>query len=72
MKPTYSSHITALGHDADAGELHVAWDSGRTSVFGPGIDAAMADRIRASRSVGKAVTEDVKGKFGHRYLGAKT
>lgn len=68
MHPVYSSHITALGHDAGAGELHVQWDSGRTSVFGPGIDAATADRIRKSRSVGQAVTKDVKGKFGHRYL----
>lgn len=61
-----SSHVRQIGHDPDTQEMHVVWDSGRTSVF-TGVPANVADRVRKSHSVGKALGEEVKGKYGHRY-----
>lgn len=71
MHSVHSSHVTAIGHDADTGDMHVAWDSGRTSVF-ENVPADLAERVRKSHSVGKAMTDDIKGKFSHRYLGPRS
>jgi hypothetical protein len=67
MRHIHSSHVKQVGHDSDTGDLHVVWDSGRTSVF-ENVPADLADRVGKSHSVGKALTDEVKGKFTHRYL----
>jgi KTSC domain len=67
MREVHSSHVTAVGHDPETNELHVAWDTGRTSIYS-NVPAAMAHQVANSWSIGKALTEQVKnGKHPHRY-----
>ena len=67
MRHIHSSHVREVGHDPDTQEMHVVWESGRTSVF-EGVPADLVDRVSRSASVGKALSDEVKGKFPHRYL----
>jgi len=66
MTPVWSSHVTAIGHDPDTNELHVTWDTNRTSVYS-GVPADLADQVTKSWSVGEALRTMVKGQFEHRY-----
>ena len=65
MKEVHSSHVDQIGHDGQ--DLHVVWDSGKHSVY-RGVPAQMADEVMKSWSIGKALTESVKGKFPHEYV----
>lgn len=67
MRSVTSSHVARIGHNAETGELHVQWQDGRTSVYA-NVPAATADAVANSWSVGKALREQVKGRFPHRYL----
>lgn len=67
MKDVYSSHVDQVGHDPQTNELHVKWDSGKTSVYS-NVPAELAQSVVQSWSVGKALTAQVKGQFPHRYL----
>jgi hypothetical protein len=67
MRSVFSSHVDRIGHDMQTGELHVVWDSGKTSVYS-GVPADVADDVSQSWSVGSALTAKVKGKYAHRYL----
>jgi hypothetical protein len=66
MRPVYSSHVTAVGHDPEKQELHVQWDTGKTSIYA-GVPASLAEQVRTSASVGQALRDRVKGKYDHRY-----
>jgi len=67
MQDVFSSHINQIGHDPDTGELHVAWDSGKRSIYS-GVPADVAQTVMRSWSVGKALTTKVKGgQYEHRY-----
>lgn len=66
MRDVFSSHVRRIGHDAQTGDLHVEWDTGRTSVYS-GVPAALAEDVQTSWSVGKALTDRIKGAFPHRY-----
>ena len=66
MQSVFSSHVSRVGYDADTQELHVEWDSGKTSVYS-GVPPDVADEARKSWSVGTFLTENVKYQFPHRY-----
>ena len=68
MRSVYSSHVNQIGYDAETGELHVMWDTGKTSVYS-GVPPEVADEVSNSWSVGKALTASIKGKYAHRYGG---
>ena len=63
MRPVYSTSVTAVGHDPEKQELHVTWSNGRTSIY-EGVPASLAEQVRTSESVGKALGSMVKGKYG--------
>jgi len=68
MRAIYSSHVDSIGHDPGTNTLYVKWDSGKTSAY-DGVPPQLADTIQNSWSVGKALTEHVKGdKYPHRYV----
>ena len=66
MRSVYSSHVNTIGHDPETGELHVVWDTGKHSVYA-GVPADLASDVMNSWSVGKALTEQVKSNYPHRY-----
>ena len=68
MRDVFSSHVDKIGYDPGASELVVTWDSGKTSIY-TGVPAGVAENVMNSWSVGKALTETVKGQYGHRYAG---
>lgn len=70
MTPVYSSHVNKIGHSPETQELFVQWDTGKTSVYS-GVSATLAEDISKSWSVGKALKEQVVGKFDHRYDGGE-
>ena len=67
MQDVFSSHVSQIGHDADTGDLIVKWDTGKTSAYA-GVPPDLAQSVMKSWSVGKALTESVKGRFEHRYV----
>lgn len=66
MHPVYSSGVTAIGHDSETNEMHVTWNTGRTSVY-QDVPPEIAEQARNSWSVGKFLRESVRDKFQHRY-----
>ena len=66
MRSVFSSHVDRIGHDPETGELHVTWDSGKTSVY-EGVPADVAHSMMNSWSVGTALRDQVKPNFKHRY-----
>jgi KTSC domain len=66
MKPVYSSHVDKIGHDSDTQELHVQWKGGKISIYS-GVSETLADEISKSWSVGKAISDQIKDNFPHRY-----
>lgn len=70
MKPVLSSHILAVGHDADKNEMVVEFVDGATVAY-PGVPANIADRIATASSPGAALHALVKSKgAAHKYLAA--
>lgn len=65
-KSVYSSHVDTVKHDDETNELHVRWDTGKTSIYS-GVPANLATEVMNSWSVGTALHTKVKGKFDHRY-----
>ena len=66
-QPVYSSHVTEVGYDSDAGELLVTWQSGRVSAYA-GVSEELALQIANAPSVGQALNAQVKNIFSHRYV----
>lgn len=66
MLSVFSSHVNRIGYNAETNELHVEWDSGKTSVYS-GVPAGVADGVMRSWSVGTALHNEVKDKYEHRY-----
>ena len=67
MRSVFSSHIDAIGYDAESGEFFVRYKSGKTSVFGDVTPEEAAD-INGSASIGQAVHRVLRGKKSHGYL----
>lgn len=68
MQSVYSSNVNRVGHDSDKQEFHVEWGNGKVSVYS-GVSVQVAEDVRNSWSVGKAIQEQIKDKFPHRYTG---
>jgi len=66
-KPVFSSHVSSVGYDAAAGELHVAYVNGKTVVY-EGVPPGVARSVQTGPSVGSALHAEVKGRYKHRYL----
>ena len=62
----YSSNVDTVGWD-DEGLLVVTWQSGKTSLYGPGVTEDLAKQIANSASVTLAINNDIKPNYGHRY-----
>ena len=71
MRPVFSSHIAAIGYDAEASELHITYRGGRTAVY-EGVPAEKAALVGALAttppSIGEALHEHIRGRFKHRYV----
>lgn len=67
MRDVYSSHVDRIGHDPATNELHVQWEGGKHSVYA-NVPPGKASDVMNAWSVGKALTRDIKGAHGHRYL----
>lgn len=68
MTPVFSSNVKAIGHDPETNELHVEWQNGKVSVY-EGVPAKVASDVQNAWSVGKAVNEQIKDNYNHRYRG---
>ncbi len=69
MQSVYSSHVGSVGYDAETRELHVEWyDTGKTSVYS-GVPPEVGAEAASAWSVGQYLTQNVKGRYSHRYLG---
>jgi hypothetical protein len=74
MRPVFSSHISEIGYDADANELHVTYRNGQrivTAIY-EGVPADKAAAVGAlgttPPSIGEALHEHIRGKYKHRYV----
>lgn len=71
MRPVFSSHISEIGYDADANELHVTYKNGKMVVY-EGVPADKAAIVGAldttPPSIGEALREHIRGKYKHRYV----
>ena len=66
MQAVHSSHVDRIGHDAATRELHVIWDSGKTSIY-EGVPSDLAHDVMTSWSIGSVLTARIKPNFKHRY-----
>ncbi len=66
MRDVFSSHVSTIGYDPETKELHVKWDTGKTSIY-EGVPADTATSVMNSWSVGTALRDRVKSAFPHRY-----
>jgi KTSC domain len=62
----FSSHVESLGYDAATRELHVTYSNGSTAVY-EGVDAGVFSAVMSSPSIGMALREHVRGRYGYRY-----
>ena len=67
MRDIFSSHVGRVGYSPDTQELFVEWQgTGKTSVYS-GVPQAVANQTMNAWSVGKALKENVKDVYPHRY-----
>lgn len=67
MKQVWSSHIETIGYEPETKELHVVWDTGKTSVYHD-VQPDVANDVMSAPSIGKALHKWVKDKHEHSYL----
>lgn len=67
MRDVFSSHVNRIGHDPATGDLHVTWNTGKTSVYS-GVPQELANAVMNDWSVGTALTTHIKAFFPHKYL----
>jgi KTSC domain len=64
----YSSMVSQVGYDSDAGELRITWaKSGRTSAYA-GVSEDVAAACANAPSVGQYVNSEIKPFYQHRYV----
>jgi hypothetical protein len=66
-KIVFSSHVQAVGYNAETGELEVYWKNGRISAY-EGVDEGTALALANAPSVGKMLHQEIKPNYAHRYL----
>jgi hypothetical protein len=69
MRSVHSSHVSQIGYDPDTSELHVVWDTGKTSVYA-NVSAETANTVSNAWSVGNALKTMIKGNHDHSYKGS--
>lgn len=67
MNKVFSSHVAAVGYDPAAQELHVEWQTGKTSVY-HGVPPEIGEPFNTGghASIGAAL-KAVKGSYKHQY-----
>jgi hypothetical protein len=65
-REVYSSSVKSMAYDPQSQELSVTWINGRTSVYS-GVPHDLAHQVSTAHSVGKALSEQVKPHYAHRY-----
>jgi hypothetical protein len=71
MRRVFSSHVDAIGFDADTGELHVTFQASkskpaRTAVY-HGVSAKAAQAVIDAPSIGLALHQNIRGQFPFTY-----
>ena len=66
MHSVYSSNVSSVGHDAETNSMHVAWKSGKTSIY-ENVPPQVVTDVRNSHSVSKAIRADIIPHYTHRY-----
>lgn len=67
MVPVSSSNVAAIGYDPTKQKLFIEWHSNRLSMYFD-VPEVVASSIMHASSVGKAVHEQLKGRYTHEYL----
>jgi hypothetical protein len=67
MNPAYSSHVDSIGYDPFLQELHVQWQTGKTSIY-HGVPPEVGEPFNtgAHPSIGEALKQ-VKANYRHSY-----
>jgi hypothetical protein len=63
----YSTNVESVGYDDSAGEMTVAWKSGKISAY-LGVPEDLALQVANAPSVGSAINSMIKNQYQHRYL----
>lgn len=66
MKSVLSANVSEIGYDDATSELVVRWNNGKTSIYS-GVSPELAREVSNSWSIGQALNERIKGRYGHRY-----
>lgn len=66
MCKVFSSHVSEVGYDAEAEQLHVKFTNGKHAVY-ESVPADVAARVTEAPSIGMALHQFVKGKYLHGY-----
>lgn len=67
LRRIFSSHIGGVGYDAHSQELWVEFQNGKTAVY-QGVPPDVARMVTDAPSVGTALNQFIKGKYGFGYL----
>jgi hypothetical protein len=65
-RSVFSSNISEIGYDSEAGEMIVTWNSGKVSAYAD-VPEDVADECSRAPSVGQFVNSQIKPFYGHRY-----
>lgn len=66
QQSVFSSNVSEVGYDAEAGELIVTWKSGKTSAYS-GVPEDVAMKLANAASVGAMLNAEIKPFYNHRY-----
>ena len=67
MKSVFSSMVSEVGYDDEAGEMLVVWaKGGRTSAYA-GVPEDVALEVAHAASVGQYINSEIKPNYSHRY-----
>ncbi len=68
-KDVLSENVGRIGYDEQSTELLVQWiPNGKTSAYGPGVPADIAEEVSKAWSVKGALNSQIIGKYPHRYV----
>ena len=66
MRSVFSSMVSRIGYDEDAGELHVVFANGRHAVYHD-VTATDARQVLGAPSIGSALHDTIKGRYRFSY-----
>lgn len=69
-KDVLSENVGRVAYVAETTELLVQWiPNGKTSAYGPGVPADLAEEVSKAWSVKNALSNQIIGRYPHRYVG---